>query len=67
VVLLGELNHAAFFIAFKLANAQLLRLLAQARDIQQISRRIGQQAKAVDQLNLNLFQLVSVFALAMRL
>ena len=32
VVLLGELNHAAFFVAFKLANAQLLRLLAQARE-----------------------------------
>ena len=58
VVLLGKFNHATFFIPFELPNTELLCLLTQACDIQQISRRVWQQAEAVDQLNLNLFQFV---------
>ncbi len=61
VVLFGKLNYAAFLIAFKFANAQLLRLLTQAGNIQQVARRIGQYPKTVNQFDFDLFQLVRIF------
>ena len=67
VIFLGKLDRTAFLVAFQFSNAQLLCLLAQTRDIQQIARRVRQQAETVDQLYLELLQLVFVFALAMRL
>ncbi|CHH76038.1 Uncharacterised protein [Salmonella enterica subsp. enterica serovar Typhi] len=60
MVFLGELNRSTFLVTLQFSDAELLRLLAQAGDIQQITRRIGQQAEAVDQFHFDLFQLVFV-------
>ena len=60
VILLVKLNGAAFFVALQLTDPQLLRLLAQSGDVEQVSCRIRQQAKAIDKLDFDLLQLILV-------
>ncbi|GDB55729.1 hypothetical protein ExPUPEC61_01073 [Escherichia coli] len=61
VILLGKFDHAAFLITFQLPDPQFLRLLAQTGNIQQGTRRIRQQAEAIDKLDFDLFQFVFRF------
>ena len=60
VILLVKLNGAALFVALQLADPQLLGLLAESGDIEQVSCRVGQQAKAIDKLDFDLLQLILV-------
>ncbi len=61
VILLGKFDHPAFLITFQLPDPQFLRLLAQTGNIQQGTRRIRQQAEAIDKLDFDLFQFVFRF------
>ena len=61
VILLGKFDHPAFLITFQLSDPQFLRLLAQTGNIQQGTRRIWQQAEAIDKLDFDLFQYVLRF------